>query len=89
MPIGQQVIIGIFILAAVLIAIKLFTAQIRWVLKIIINIVLGFISLLLFNLVGMSVGITVGVNLLNSIIIGLLGLPGFGLVLMLKWLFAI
>ena len=31
-------------------------------------------------------GVTLGVNWLNAIVLGLLGMPGFGLLLMLQWL---
>ena len=42
-------------------------------------------SLALFKLVGGFAGISLGVNFLNALIIALLGLPGFGLLLMLDW----
>lgn len=32
-------------------------------------------------------GITLGVNWANALVLGLLGVPGFGLLLMLQWLF--
>lgn len=30
-------------------------------------------------------GVTLGVNCLNALVLGLLGVPGFGLLLMLQW----
>ena len=42
-------------------------------------------SLALFKLVGGLVGLSLGVNLLNALTIALLGLPGFGLLMMLDW----
>ena len=30
-------------------------------------------------------GVGLGVNLVNALVLGLLGLPGFGLLLMLQW----
>lgn len=35
--------------------------------------------------VGGLIGVTLGVNLTNALVLGLLGLPGLGLLLMLKW----
>ncbi len=35
--------------------------------------------------VGSLLGITLGVNLWNALVVGLLGVPGFGLLLMLNW----
>lgn len=89
MPIYQQIIFGVFALVAILIAVKLFTTPIRWVLKFVLNTLLGFAALIIFNLLGEFTGIYLGVNLLNALIIGILGLPGFGLLLLLKWLFAL
>ena len=31
-------------------------------------------------------GVTLGINWLNALVLGLLGVPGFGLLLMLQWL---
>ena len=32
-------------------------------------------------------GVTLGVNLVNALVVGVLGVPGFGLLLMLQWMF--
>ena len=39
--------------------------------------------------VGGLVGVHLGVNLLNALVLGLLGVPGFGLLLMLNWVLAV
>lgn len=39
--------------------------------------------------VGGLIGVTLGVNLANALIIGLLGVPGVGLLLMLNWALAL
>lgn len=46
-------------------------------------------ALMLLNPLGSLIGITLGVNLANALVMGLLGLPGFGLLLMLKWTLAV
>ena len=33
-----------------------------------------------------SIGVNLGVNLVNGLLMGFLGVPGFGLLLMLNWL---
>ncbi len=38
--------------------------------------VLGFISLLLINFAGGYMGVSVGINVVNAVFIGLLGIPG-------------
>lgn len=42
-------------------------------------------SLALLNLAGGVIGLSLGVNLLNALVIALLGVPGFGLLMMLDW----
>ena len=45
----------------------------------------GLAALALFSQVGHFFGVSLGVNLVNALVLGLLGLPGFGLLLMLQW----
>ena len=47
---------------------------------------LGLAGLAAFAPVGGLLGIGLGVNLFNGAVLGVLGLPGFGLLLMLNWL---
>lgn len=42
-------------------------------------------SLALLKLVGGAVGLGLGVNLLNALVLALLGVPGLGLLMMLNW----
>ena len=42
-------------------------------------------ALALFSRIGQLLGISLGVNWLNALVLGLLGVPGFGLLLMLQW----
>lgn len=41
--------------------------------------------LAVFSQIGSVLGISLGVNLVNALVLGLLGIPGFGLLLMLQW----
>lgn len=45
----------------------------------------GLAVLALFSQVGQFIGVSLGVNLVNALILGVLGVPGFGLLLMLQW----
>jgi len=45
----------------------------------------GLAALALFSQVGGLIGVRLGVNLVNALVLGLLGAPGFGLLLMLQW----
>jgi inhibitor of the pro-sigma K processing machinery len=82
----KDVLLFIFAAAIFIVALQVFKAPIRLALRILLNTVLGFIALILFDLVGSYIGVSLGVNLTNSIVIGVLGAPGFGLLLMARWL---
>lgn len=45
----------------------------------------GLCALAVFAPVGNLLGAGLGVNLFNALVLGVLGAPGFGLLLMLKW----
>ena len=45
----------------------------------------GLAVLALFAQVGRLIGVHLGINLVNALVLGLLGAPGFGLLLMLQW----
>ncbi len=45
----------------------------------------GLAVLAFFQQLGGLFGITLGVNWVNALILGALGIPGFGLLLMLQW----
>ena len=44
---------------------------------------LGFLAL--FGPIGQLLGAGLGVNLFNALILGVLGVPGFGLLMLLNW----
>ena len=46
---------------------------------------MGLMFLALFSPIGQFLGAGLGVNLFNALVLGALGAPGFGLLLMLKW----
>ena len=46
---------------------------------------IGLVFLWLFQGLGTLLGVTLGVNLLNGLVLGALGLPGLGLLLLAQW----
>lgn len=56
----------------------------KWVFRIIGNTIAGIIAMILFNVIGGFFGLGVALNIVNALIVGLLGLPGFALVLILQ-----
>ena len=45
----------------------------------------GLAALALFSQVSGFLGVSLGVNLVNALVLGVLGVPGFGLLLLLQW----
>lgn len=45
----------------------------------------GMCCLWLFNQVGGLIGVQLGVNLVSGLTLGVLGVPGFGLLLLTQW----
>lgn len=79
---------GVVIIIAVLalIILTIFRKPIKILLKLIINTVIGFAALFAINYLGAFIGIAIGINWINAIIVGLLGVPGVALILLLQWL---
>ena len=56
----------------------------KWICRILGHSVIGFAALFLFNFFGGFFGLSVGLNLLSALTVGLLGIPGFALLLILQ-----
>ncbi len=85
MDIGQKVVA--FLLAAFLLLalIRVFSAPLRLALKLLANTLLGFLALWAVNAAAVVTGVSLGLNLWNALVIGVLGLPGFVLLLLTQW----
>ena len=55
---------------------RIFIVPIKKILKLIINSILGGLTIFLINLVGGIWGFHIGLNIFTSILVGVLGLPG-------------
>lgn len=55
---------------------RVFIVPIKKVLKLVVNSILGGITIFLINLIGGTFGFHIGLNVFTSILVGLLGLPG-------------
>lgn len=78
--------IGACVIVLVLLFIIIFKTSLKLIFKILINTVVGFCLLYLLNLFGGAFGISLGINWINAIIAGVLGLPGIALLLILRWM---
>ncbi len=72
-------------LAVLLLAVLLFRRPLSALLGLLARSGLGLIFLWLFQGVGGLLGVQLGVNLFNGLVLGLLGAPGFALLLMAQW----
>lgn len=63
---------------------KIFIVPIKTIFKLIINSVLGGFTIFIINLIGSLWGFHIGVNLITSIFIGVLGLPGAIVIIIIK-----
>lgn len=66
-------------------ALMLLMRPLLYLLRLVLRSSLGLALLALFAPIGPLVGVRLGVNLVNALVLGLLGVPGFGLLLMLQW----
>nr|WP_035172659.1 pro-sigmaK processing inhibitor BofA family protein [Caldanaerobius polysaccharolyticus] len=76
--------IGIILLAFVL---WLFSKSIRFLFRFILNSIVGFIFLIIFNFFGGIVGLYLPVNVITAFVAGVLGIPGIIVLLLAKYFF--
>ena len=74
------------IVLGVIVVLRLLAKPIRFIFKLLINTVLGFVLLWLINFVGGGLGIALELSLLNALVVGLLGIPGVLLLLAIHFL---
>lgn len=72
---------GVIVLAALVLLRK----PLRWLLRLLGRTLAGLAGLFAFSQVGSLFGVTLGVNLVNALVMTVLGVPGFGLLLMANW----
>ena len=75
-------LVGLFLLVAV---VRLFRKPLKLALRVVLNSALGLGVLWLLNSTAPVTGLTLGVNWINALTEGVLGLPGLGLLLLVKW----
>ena len=85
MSVVEKVSLGLVLLFLVVACVRLFSTPLKVALRVLINSVLGFGALWLLNLTGGVTGIALGLNIFNSLTVGILGVPGLFLLLLLQW----
>ena len=81
----NRIILIFFACIAILIVFgKYFAFPLKKILKLIGNSLLGALIIFLINLVGTSFNFHIGFSIINSIIVGILGIPGAILLILLQ-----
>lgn len=75
--------LGAFLM--LLISAKVLSAPLRAAVKALLNTLLGLGALLVVNATGSVTGLTLGFNLFNAAVVGILGVPGLGLLFLMQW----
>ena len=85
MSVVEKIALGRTLLFLVVVCLRLFAAPLKLALKVVFNSALGFGALWLLNLTTTVTGLSLGLNIFNAAVIGILGVPGFGLLLLVQW----
>ncbi len=85
MSIVEMVSLGLVLLFLAVTLFRLFKTPVKLALRTAANTALGFGALWAVNLTTAYTGLSLGLNFFNAITIAVLGLPGLGLLLLVKW----
>ena len=85
MDLGQKVMAAVLALFLLVALIRIFKTPLRLAIRLLANTLLGFAALWAVDLTAGFTGIMLGLNPLNALVIGVLGLPGFVLLLLTQW----
>jgi len=55
----------------------LYTRQFGWLIRVVRNMAFGIAGMLMFNFLLSGFGLSVGINVITTLVVGLLGAPGF------------
>ena len=85
MPFVPTLVLAAIGFLLVVLLIKIIKTPLKWALKLLLNAVMGFVALFILNFFGEWVGISLGINWINALVVGVLGFPGVILLLLIKF----
>ena len=85
MSVLEKAALGVGALFILLGVLRLTKSPLKTVFRVAGNAALGFGALWLLNLTTAVTGLSLGLNIFNAAVIGILGVPGFGLLLLVQW----
>jgi inhibitor of the pro-sigma K processing machinery len=85
MDLSQKILAALLALFFLVALVRIFSTPLKIALRLLANTLLGFLALWVANLTAAVTGIALGMNLMNALVVGILGLPGFVLLLLVQW----
>ena len=86
MDVKTVVLLAVGGLVLLAMAAQAFSTPVRLAAKAAVNTLLGLGGLLLLNATTAITGLSLGVNLFNALVVGVLGIPGLVLLLLVQWI---
>ena len=83
---GAVIIVAVIAVIFLLLFFKILGSSLKWILKLLLNAVTGFVFLFLVNIVGGIIGIGLDLNWINALVAGFFGAPGVVVLLVIKYL---
>ena len=80
MDLNQKILAALLAAFFLIALIRIFSAPLRLAVRL-----LGFVALWAVNMTAGITGLALGLNVWNALVIGVLGLPGFVLLLLAQW----
>ena len=85
MSLVEKCALGLVLLFLLVACLRLLRQPLKLALRVLINSALGFCAVWLLNMTTAVTGMSLGLNLFNALTVAILGLPGFCLLLLVKW----
>ena len=86
MDLNQKILAALLAAFFLIALIRIFSAPLRLAVRLLGNTLLGFVALWAVNMTAGITGLALGLNVWNALVIGVLGLPGFVLLLLAQWM---
>ena len=83
---SQKIAVGLLAFFLAIALIRVFRTPLKLALKLLANTLLGFLALWVTNFLAGVTGFSIGLNIWNALTVGILGVPGFVLLLLLRWI---
>ena len=80
-------IIGGIVLVVMLVLLNMLFRPVRAIFALILNTILGWAGLYIFNFLFSPLGLVIGINLVSATTMGVLGIPGLILLIVLKFIY--